>query len=105
MGLRRPARRAGAIFRRDFNGRSETKNLALAPRHAPFGRRAEAADLCRGQGFGRIAPPAPCRPEDRHVSRPAGAQGEDRSLTLSFALKLPRSGTTPGRDIFALLAR
>src|SRR5215218_8785919 len=58
------------------HGRSETKDLAVAPRHAPLGRRAQSPDLCRGQGFGRATPPAPCRPQDRHVPRPTGPQGE-----------------------------
>ena len=39
------------------------------------------ADLCRGQGFRRAAPAAPHRPQDRHVPRPPGAQGQERSLT------------------------
>ena len=55
-------------------GRSQKKNLAVAPWHAPFGRRAEEADLCRGQGFRRTAPSAPPRPEDRHVQGPSGSE-------------------------------
>src|SRR5262245_10604978 len=59
------------------HGRTKTKNLPGKAWHAPLGRRAEGADLCRGQEFRRDAPAAPHRPEDRHVSRPsgAGAQG------------------------------
>jgi len=41
----------------------QTKNLAVAPRHAPFRRCAQAAELYRGQGFRRIAPSASHRPE------------------------------------------
>ncbi len=33
------------------------KNLAVTARHAPFGRRAQAADLRRGQGFGELRRP------------------------------------------------
>ena len=62
------------------HGCAEKKNLAVAPRHAPVGRCAQAADLCRGQGFRRIAPSAPHRPEDRHVQGPPGAEGEDRGV-------------------------
>src|SRR3977135_3949191 len=80
-GFERPAAWAArAPLQEISHGRSETKNLAVAPRHAPVRRRPEEAHLCRGQGFGRIAPSAPHRPEDRHVSRPPGAQGQDRSL-------------------------
>src|SRR5258705_12247514 len=62
------------------NGRTETKNLSVQARHAPFGRCAEGSDLCRGQELRRNAPPAPYRPEDRHVSRPPGsAAGGKRS--------------------------
>src|SRR5262249_8285976 len=56
------------------NGRSEKKNLAVAPWHAPLGGRAEEADLRRGQGLGRASPPAPSRPQDRHVQGPAGPE-------------------------------
>src|ERR1700679_1480287 len=62
-------------------GRSPQKNIALAARHAPLGGRAEEADLCRGQGFRRIAPPAPPRPEDRHVQGPPGSEGQEGILT------------------------
>ena len=48
----------------------QKENLAVAARHAPLGRRAQAADLCRGQGFRRAAPPASHRPQDRHVQGP-----------------------------------
>src|SRR3954452_14117957 len=60
----------------DRYGRSQKKNIALAAWHAPLGGRAEEADLCRGQGFRRIAPSAPPRPQDRHVQGPAGAEEE-----------------------------
>ena len=40
----------------DRYGRSQKKNIALAAWHAPLGGRAQEADLCRRQGFGRIAP-------------------------------------------------
>src|ERR1700728_3412900 len=52
------------------------KNFAIAAWHAPLGGCLEEADLCRGQGFRRIAPSAPPRPEDRHVQGPAGSQEE-----------------------------
>src|SRR5262249_19370157 len=58
------------------NGRSEKKNLAVAPWHAPLGGCAEEADLCRGQGLRRAPPPAPSRPQDRHVQGPAGPEEE-----------------------------
>src|ERR1700726_794835 len=58
-------------------GRSQTKNIAFAAWHAPLGGCAEEADLCRGQGFRRIAPPAPPRPQDRHVQGPAGSEGQE----------------------------
>jgi len=97
----RPPTGARADFRSNFNGRSEEKNLTLAPRHAPLGRRTQAPGLCRGQGLGRTAPPTPHRPEDRHVPRPAGAQGQDRGLK---ALRPDqRAPAQPARDIFALL--
>src|SRR5258708_3042752 len=57
-------------------GRSQKKNIAIAAWHAPLGGCAEEADLCRGQGFRRIAPPAPPRPQDRHVQGPAGSEGQ-----------------------------
>ena len=59
-------------------GRSPKKNIAVAAWHAPFGRCPEEADLCRGQGFRRIASPAPPRSEDRHVQGPPGPQGQER---------------------------
>src|SRR5258708_879798 len=62
-------------------GRSEKKNIAVAAWHAPFRRRAQEADLCRRQGFRRIAPSASSRPEDRHVQRPPGSEGQERILT------------------------
>ena len=63
----------------DRYGRSQKKNIAVAPWHAPLGGRAEEADLCRGQGFRRTAPSAPPRPEDRHVQGPAGSEGQEES--------------------------
>src|ERR1044071_2333960 len=68
------------LFRSFVHGCPKKKNLAVPPRHAPLRRRAEAADLCRGQGLRRAAPPASHRPEDRDVPGPSGAQGEERSL-------------------------
>src|SRR6188472_2472674 len=64
----------------DRYGRSQKKNIALAAWHAPLGGRAEEADLCRGQGFGRIAPSAPPRPENRHVQGPPGSEGQEGIL-------------------------
>ena len=63
------------------NGRTETKNLSVQARHAPFGRCAEGSDLCRGQELRRNAPPAPHRPEDRHVSRPPGSGAEGKLIS------------------------
>src|SRR5271166_3854551 len=63
------------------HGRSPKKNIALAAWHAPLGGRAEEADLCRGQGFRRIAPSAPSRFEDRHVPGPAGPEGQEGVLS------------------------
>src|SRR3954453_15127029 len=97
----RPQSAARAPLQEISDGRSEAKNLALTPRHAPVRRRAEEARLCRGQGFGPIAPAAPHRPENRHVSRPAGPQGQDRSL-IAAGGKLSRAGPAPARDIFAV---
>ena len=59
------------------NGCPQTKNIALPARDAPFRRCAQAADLYRGQGFRRTAPPPPHRPQDRHVQGPAGAEGQN----------------------------
>src|SRR6476646_1347471 len=64
----------------DRYGRSQKKNIALAAWHAPLGGRAEEADLCRGQGFRRVAPPPPPRPENRHVQGPAGSEGQEGIL-------------------------
>src|SRR3954469_11583877 len=58
----------------DRYGRSEKKNIAVAAWHAPLGGRAQEADLCRGQGFRRVAAPASPRSEDRHVQRPPGPE-------------------------------
>src|SRR5215472_7724980 len=97
MPKNRPLAKAGAILykpgfpgprlpaphwrRGERHGCPETKNIALQARDAPVGGCAQATDLHRGQGF-RRAPPAPShRSQDRHVQRPAGAQGSDRSLT------------------------
>ena len=62
LTVRRP--RAPRFFKEICHGRAEEKNLALAAWHAPLGGRAQAADLCRRQGFGRDAPSAPHRSED-----------------------------------------
>ena len=40
-----------------LDGRSQTQNVAFAPRHAPLGRRPQGPDLCRRQGFGRTRRP------------------------------------------------
>src|ERR1700709_2566204 len=64
----------------DCYGRSQKKNIALAAWHAPLGGRAEEADLCRGQGFGRIAPAATPRPENRLVKGPSGSEGQEGIL-------------------------
>ena len=58
------------------HGRPQEKNLTFQARDAPLRRRAQAADLCRGQGFGRAAPAAPHRPQDRHVPRPPDPQAQ-----------------------------
>src|SRR4051812_26424931 len=55
-------------------GRSKKKNIAVATWHAPLGRRDQEADLCRGQGFRRTAPPASPRSEDRDVQGPPGSE-------------------------------
>ena len=76
----------------DHLGCSQTQNLALAPRHAPLRRRPQGADLRRGRGLGRTAPPAPHRPEERHVSRPTGPEAEvddQRSLSLRATASQP----------------
>src|SRR6185369_1558846 len=63
------------------NGRSPQKNIAVPAWHAPLGGCAEEADLCGRQGFGRIAPSASPRPEDRHVQGPAGFEGQEGILS------------------------
>src|SRR5262245_33850499 len=80
-GFRRAASRPPSDTRSYHHGRPETKNIAVETWDAPLGRCAQGADLRRGQGFRRVAPPAPHRPQDRHVSRAPGAQAEERSLT------------------------
>src|SRR5262249_46216752 len=77
-----PERRAQARhWRRERrHGCTETKNLALAPGHAALRRCAQEADLCRGQGFGRVAPAAPHRSEDRHVQGPANFEASGGDL-------------------------
>src|SRR5437879_6793566 len=74
----------------DRYGRSQKKNIALATWHAPLGGRVEEADLCRGQGFRRIAPSAPPRFEDRHVQGPPGSEGQEGILKK---LLVPGSAT------------
>ena len=92
----RAARSRALPFGVPVNGRSQTQNVALAPRHAPLGRRAQGADLRRGQGFGRTAPPAPHRPQERHVSGPPGSEAEiDDRRRLS--LRRPASGFVEAR--------
>ena len=64
-----PAAYAGPFFLQGVQCRGcpQTKNLAVPPGHAAIRRRAQAADLYRGQGFRRAAPAASHRPQDRHV--------------------------------------
>jgi hypothetical protein len=69
-------RRPAAARIGDEYGCSEKKNLAVASRNAPLGGRPLRPDLCRGQGLWRTAPSAPCRSEDRHVSRPPDPHAE-----------------------------
>src|SRR6185312_491770 len=61
----------------------QKKNIALAAWHAPFGGCPEKADLCRGQGFRRVAPSASPRSENRHVQGPAGSEGQEGILRKS----------------------
>src|SRR3984957_11306965 len=70
-------------------GRSPQKNVALAARHAPLCGRIEEADLCRGEGFRRIAPPAPPRSQDRHVQGSSGPEGQDGILTAAAPCTAP----------------
>src|SRR5690606_6661939 len=63
-----------------IHGSAKKKDLAVEARHAPFGRCAEGAYLCRGQELRRAAPPAPHRPEDGHVSRSPGDRGQGRLI-------------------------
>src|SRR5205807_7757504 len=79
----------------DRYGRSQKKNIALAAWHAPFGGCTEEADLCRGQGFRRTAPPAPPRSQDRHVQGPSGPQSQERILS---GPDLPDCGCVVGID-------
>src|SRR6202041_309791 len=74
------------------HGRSKKKNIALAAWHAPLGGRPEEADLCRGQGFRRIAPPASPRPEDRHVQGPSGSESQEGILIEEVG---PRISSAP----------
>src|SRR5690348_10156471 len=62
------------------HGRSQTKNFALAARHAPLGGCDQDADLRRGQGLRRTPPAASSRPQDRHVQGPAGPEEQERIL-------------------------
>src|SRR5256885_12047337 len=64
----------------DTHGRSQKKNIALAAWHAPLGGCIEEADLCRGQGFRRIAPSASPRFENRHVQGSAGSEDQEGIL-------------------------
>src|SRR5258708_16822759 len=78
------------------HGRSQKKNIAFAAWHAPLGGRAQEADLCRGQGFRRIAPPASPRFENRDVQGPAGPEGQEGNLTAAEGWRqyLPEFGPT-----------
>src|SRR4051812_46278783 len=76
----------------DCYGRSPKKNIALAAWHAPLGGCPEEADLCRGQGFRRIAPSAPPRFEDRHVQGPAGSKGQEGILITTRKAAPPIAG-------------
>src|ERR1700740_3365911 len=62
------------------HGRAEKKSVTVATRHASLGRRLETTDLCGRQGFRRIAPPPPRRPQEWNVQRPPSAQAEGGSL-------------------------
>ena len=77
------------------HGGAEEKNQPVPPRYAPFGRRAEAAELCRRQGFRRTPPPAPHRPQDRHVQGPRCAQAEGRDLTAKVPPNFKDRGRLP----------
>ncbi|SIT57143.1 hypothetical protein BQ8794_300021 [Mesorhizobium prunaredense] len=83
-----------------IHGRTETKNLSVEARHAPFGRCIEGPDLCRGQEFRRDAPAAPYRPEDRHVSRSPGSRAEGKLRTLSTVCDYRRTGHRAGLSAF-----
>src|SRR6266700_3318564 len=79
------------------HGRSPKKNIALAAWHAPLGGRIEEADLCRRQGFRRIAPPASPRFEDWHVQGPASSESQEGILTKAaevWAGRGPRRSTS-----------
>src|SRR5665213_4515108 len=82
------------------HGRSPKKNIALAAWHAPLGGRAEEADLCRGQGFRRIAPPASPRFENRHVQGPPGPEGQERILIAAWDARAigPGAGSVASRQ-------
>ncbi|CDX48766.1 hypothetical protein MPL3365_10022 [Mesorhizobium plurifarium] len=82
-----------------IHGRSKKKNLSVEARHAPLGRRPQGPDLCRGQEFRRNAPPAPHRPEDRHVSRPPGS-GAEGKLRSFHGLRLSKDRPLAGLFVF-----
>src|SRR3712207_5394 len=69
-------KRALPYYPETRNGRSKEKNVAVAARHASLRRCLEGPDLYRGQGFRRVAPSSPRRPEDRDLPGPSGSQGE-----------------------------
>ena len=73
----------------------------------PLGRRAQGPDLRRRQGFGRAAPPASYRPQERNVSGPPAAEAEvdgRRSVTDqgAGARSAPEASAYSGAADYAL---
>src|SRR3546814_98525 len=77
------------------DGRSEAKDVPVPTGNATGARPDPVRRLCREPGYRRAAPPAPHRPEDRHVSRSAGAEGQGKDLSV---LRGARNFANPRTD-------
>src|SRR6516165_10334679 len=68
------------------HGSSEAKDIAVKARDAPFRGCAGAAELCRGQGFGRAAPSPSYRSQDRNVSGAPDSQVQEGRVIPEMAI-------------------